>query len=131
MGSVRAAGSTFPGASAARAFSTFMSDKALCWQDVRTSASATLRVRQDLPVDVRAQQGAASRVWEATLALFKQCKCRIADFRLGVYGFQCFIHLTPAEETFELFWTKGGELTGFTFEPVFSSFAWWKNSEQE
>eukprot|EP00959_Pyramimonas_sp_CCMP1952_P445552 9328436-Pyramimonas_sp.AAC.1 len=60
-----------------------MKGHTLSWHDTRTASSCTLRIRQDLPVDVRAKQRAASRIWEDTLALFKKYKCQISDYRLG------------------------------------------------
>ena len=46
-------------------------------------------------------------------------------------GLKRFTGLNCFGRGFELFWIKGTEATGFTFEPVYASFAWWKIPEQE
>ncbi|CAK0861019.1 unnamed protein product [Prorocentrum cordatum] len=97
--------------------------------DPRGRSRRQVRVRQDLPLDVRSKQRAASSLRPGALELVRKTNHPLDGFKLGVNGCQGLMHLASEDEVWELFHIKGSDAAGWTSEPISSS--WRARSVQD
>ncbi|CAK0849416.1 unnamed protein product [Prorocentrum cordatum] len=114
----------------ADAFADLCSGLDSSWADPRNQRPSIIRVRGDLPVDVRERQRAASMIWQQTLDLIKAGGRSTHTYKLGVNGYQGLIHLSSPDDVYELFWIKGSAETGYQCDPVLESFREWNVNDQ-
>ncbi|CAK0887700.1 unnamed protein product [Prorocentrum cordatum] len=101
------------------------------WVGPRDQGRHQVRVRQDLPLDVRPPQRAASSLWAGALELLRKSNHPPDGFKLGANGCQGLMHLTSESEVWELFQIKGSDVAGRTFGPVSSSWRAWSVQDSD
>ena len=122
---------TFTTENIASRFGLILADQNINWTDPRNQQAYNIKVRSDLPIDVRQKQRAASVIWSGTLDLLKKAGKPLHGFRLGCNGFQGLVHFSSEEDVFELYHIRGSEEKGFTYEPNFEGFREWGVSDRD
>eukprot|EP00959_Pyramimonas_sp_CCMP1952_P392000 8214406-Pyramimonas_sp.AAC.1 len=78
----------FETAAQAREFHDYMTENPMCWRDARDQSSHDIRVRSDLPGDVRSRQRQLGRVWSSVKELMVKKNFWSQSVRMGANGFR-------------------------------------------
>ena len=127
---------TFPSENEANRFSTIVNSAvgALDWVDKRSKVKATIKVRGDMPMDVRSRQRACSHIFVNIMELLKRGGANLTKVRLGVNGYQGMMSLYGDAEDGEIWepvYIRGNDQVGWSFEPNLPNLASWMVSEKD
>ncbi|CAK0793610.1 unnamed protein product [Prorocentrum cordatum] len=105
----------------AREFTQECNRVGMCWIDPRDGSQHTLRVRSDLPHDVRQKKRAFHHLYGKVKAMCENCERWDASARLGVDGFKGQLRISTDDDVWTLVTatpaTKRGDVDFFNFTP--------------